>query len=158
MKNLIREAVIIASFGLAYCLSCIAIECSNLYIKLSWDLPEDRRSFYIKQISTNLAKYVGGVLVCILLIWAVKKKRHFAIIPAMLCALSALGFTVFMMGYNLALLPFGHFDHIEAFVPYLGVEVLLFYILATLFGAIRREKFELLKQENPQNPNYYEAI
>ncbi|XP_073845562.1 uncharacterized protein isoform X1 [Musca autumnalis] len=158
MKNLTRQAVIIGSFALIFCLACIAIECGDLYVKLSWDLPENRRNHYVEKIAYALAMYVAGAIASLLLIWGARKMRPFAMIPAILCVVAAIACTIFYLGLNLVTMPFGHFQLLEHLVPLLGVEVLIFYVVVALFREIRRFKLEQQKHEGPQNPNYYDKI
>ncbi|XP_005176799.1 uncharacterized protein LOC101889163 [Musca domestica] len=156
MEHLIKQSLIIGSFALVFCLACMAIELGDLYVKLSWEMPEERRDNYVTGIAVRLALFCGGAIISSLLIWGAKKRRHFAIIPSGLCVLVAMGFTIFFMGYNLVLMPFGQFELLQTTVPILGVEVLIFHVLTTTFKEIRRQRAE--QPQGSQHANYYDKI
>ncbi|XP_005183317.2 uncharacterized protein LOC101895481 [Musca domestica] len=137
MEMLTTQSLIIGSFGMAFCLACTAIEVRDLSIKLR--RKDESQESHDKQKSfLNLAMYLGGALFSLLLIWGSLKEHRLAIIPALLCVVGALGFTLFYMGYNLIFIPFGHFEVLRTTVPLLGVQVLVFHILASTFGEMRR--------------------
>ncbi|XP_073844628.1 uncharacterized protein [Musca autumnalis] len=158
MKHLTKQSVIIGSFALVFCLACIAIEFGDIYVKISWADEGDHHYDFMERNAFHLAVFIGGAITSLLLIWGAKKNRHWAIIPSTLCVFGAMAVTIFYVGYNLLFMPFGHFELLQMTTPILGVEVLIFHILTTTFGEIRRKRLEQETSRGPQHPNYYDKI
>ncbi|XP_005176800.1 uncharacterized protein LOC101889339 [Musca domestica] len=154
MGTLTKQSYIIGFFALAIALFYIAVDGSKLYTKLkTLDGPKDSRDDYFKDVALRLGAYVTAAFIAILLIWGIKQKIPMATVPAILCPLGAMGYTIFFVGYNLIFMPFGQFELLQKFLPFLGLEVLIFYVLVSMFRQIKHQKLEQERLENSQNPN-----